>query len=151
MTDIGDEVAAMERDDFAEARSHEAVKISYDFGKAAAQAGLIINGGAATAVIALLAKDKVDPAIFKTVPWCLTIYALGVTASAIMMYCAMMHADKWNFYWYYLAYTADTPSAVESEKKANYWQNKLRVSFVVAMASFFIASIILAVAMANLK
>jgi hypothetical protein len=64
-----------------------------------------------------LAKDKVDPAILKTVPWCLTIYALGVTASATMMYCAMMHADKWNFYWYYLAYTADTPSAVESEKR----------------------------------
>ena len=56
-----------------EARSHEASKISYDFGKAAAQAGLIINGGAATAVIALLAKDKVDPIIFKTVPWCYAV------------------------------------------------------------------------------
>jgi hypothetical protein len=77
---------------------HEASKISYDFGKAAAQAGLIINGGAATAVIALLAKDKVDPVIFKIVPWCLAIYAIGVTASAIMMYCAMMYADRWNFY-----------------------------------------------------
>jgi hypothetical protein len=94
MTELSDEVWALERDEFAEARSHEASKISYDFGKAAAQAGLIINGGAATAVIALLAKDKVDPTVFKTVPWCLTIYAIGVTASAIMMYCSMMHADK---------------------------------------------------------
>src|SRR5882757_1195652 len=111
MTDISDEVAAMERDQFAEERSHEAVKISYDFGKAAAQAGLIINGGAATAVIALLAKDKVDPIVFKTVPWCLTIYAIGVTASAVMMYCSMMHADNWNYYWYHLAYTTDKPSA----------------------------------------
>jgi hypothetical protein len=151
MTDISDEVAAMPRDEFAETRSHEAVKTSYDFSKAAAQAGLIINGGAATAVIALLAKDKVESIVFKTVPWCLTIYAIGVTASAIMMYCAMMHADKWNFYWYHLAYTANTPGAAESEAKANYWQNKIRVSFVVAMASFLIASIILAVAMAKLK
>jgi hypothetical protein len=94
MTDISDEVAALPRDEFAETRSHEAVKTSYDFSKAAAQAGLIINGGAATAVIALLAKDKVEPIIFKIVPWCLTIYAIGVAASAIMMYCAMMHADN---------------------------------------------------------
>jgi hypothetical protein len=151
MANISDEVAAMERDDFAEARSHEAVKISYDFGKAAAQAGLIINGGAATAVIALLAKDKVDPIIFATVPWCLSIYAIGVAASAIMMYCAMMHADRWNFYWYHLAYTADTASAIRSESKANYWQSKIRVSFVLAMSSFLIASIVLAVAMAKLK
>jgi hypothetical protein len=148
MTDISDEVAALERDEFAEARSHEASKISYDFGKAAAQAGLIINGGAATAVIALLAKDKVDPVIFKIVPCCLAIYAIGVTASAIMMYCAMMYADRWNFYWYHLAYTADTPKAEASEGKASYWQNKLRISFAVAMLSFLVASIILAVALA---
>ena len=56
-----------------------------------------------------------------------------------MMYCAMMHADKWNFYWYHLAYTADKPRALESENKAFYWQNKVRVSFVVAMASFLLA------------
>lgn len=98
----------MERDEFAEARSHEASKISYDFGKATAQAGLIINGGAATAVIALLAKDKVDPLILRTVPWCLGIYAIGVAASAMMMFAAMMHADNWNYFWYHLAYTADT-------------------------------------------
>jgi hypothetical protein len=151
MTEVSEEVWKLERDEFAEARSHEASKISYDFGKAAAQAGLIINGGAATAVIALLAKDKVDPIIFKTVPWCLTIYAIGVTASAIMMYCAMMHADRWNFYWYHLAYTADKPSAAENENKASYWRTGLRVSFVVAMAGFLIASVILAVAMAKLK
>src|SRR5882757_4210260 len=43
MTEVSDEVWKLERDEFAEARSHEASKISYDFGKAAAQAGLIIN------------------------------------------------------------------------------------------------------------
>jgi hypothetical protein len=108
MTDVSDEVWKLERDEFAEARSHEASKISYDFGKATAQAGLIINGGAATAVIALLAKDKVDPLILRTVPWCLGIYAIGVAASAMMMFAAMMHADNWNYFWYHLAYTADT-------------------------------------------
>jgi hypothetical protein len=134
---------------FAEARSHEASKIAYGFGKAAAQAGLIINGGAATAVIALLAKDKVDPVLFKIVPWCLAIYATGVTASAVMMYCAMMYADRWNYYWYHLAYTADTPKAEASETKASYWQNRLRVSFVMVMFSFLAASVVLAAALAE--
>ncbi len=52
-----------ELDELAEERSLEASEIAYDFGKATAQAGLIINGGAATAVIALLAKDKGDPPV----------------------------------------------------------------------------------------
>jgi hypothetical protein len=140
-----------ERDEFAEERSHEASKIAYDFGKATAQAGLIINGGAATAVIALLAKDKVDPLILKTVPWCLAVYAIGVAASAIMMYCSMMHADNWNYFWYHMGYTADTTSARDRETNASYWQKGVRVSFVMGMASFLFASLILAFAMANLK
>jgi hypothetical protein len=70
-----------ERDEFAELRSHDASKISYDFQKVTAQSCLLINGGAATAVLALLAKDKVDPSLLKTVPWCLALYATGVAAS----------------------------------------------------------------------
>jgi hypothetical protein len=151
MTDVSDEVWKLERDEFAEARSHEASKISYDFGKATAQAGLIINGGAATAVIALLAKDKVDPLILRTVPWCLGIYAIGVAASAMMMFAAMMHADNWNYFWYHLAYTADTPKARENEKIAAFWGRLVRLSFALTILTFLLASIVLAITMTKLK
>ena len=147
MVDISEEVEALPRDEFAEERSHEASKIAYDFGKATAQAGLLINGGAATAVIALLAKDKVDHVIFKTVPWCLGIYALGVAASAMMMFAAMMHADNWNYFWYNVGYTADHPTAKEHEKVASFWQLIVRISFTLTIFAFLLASIVLAFAM----
>jgi hypothetical protein len=52
-----------EKDEFAYARSHEASKFAYETCKTIAQSCLIINGGAATAVIALLSKDRVDQAL----------------------------------------------------------------------------------------
>jgi hypothetical protein len=112
---------------------------------------LLINGGAATAVIALLAKDKVDPALLKTVPWCLCIYATGVASSAIMMFCAMMLAENWNYFWYHFAYTADEPQARVNEANATYWRARVRVSFVAAIICFTVASMILAVGMASVK
>jgi hypothetical protein len=63
-----DEQAKADRE-FATARSHEASKASYDLCKTIAQACLLINGGAATAVIALLAKDRVDVALLTYIPW----------------------------------------------------------------------------------
>jgi hypothetical protein len=151
MVDFSDKVDELERDEFAEARSHEASKTSYDFSKAAGQAGLLINGGAATAVIALLAKDKVDPLIFKAVPWCLAIYAIGVAASAIMLYCSMMRAENWNFFWYHYSYTALESQAKVHEKKADYWDVRVQISFCVVMVAFLIASMVLAVTMAFLR
>jgi hypothetical protein len=82
-------------DKFAAERSHKASALAYDLCRVTAQACLLINGGAATAVLALLAKDKVDPTLFHTVPWSLGFYALGVTVSAVMMSCTMMMADYW--------------------------------------------------------
>jgi hypothetical protein len=136
-----------ERDEFAELRSHDASKISHDFQKVTAQSCLLINGGAATAVLALLAKDKVDPSLLKTVPWCLALYATGVAASAVMMFCAMMLAENWNYFWYHFAYTADEVRGRASERKAARWQRLVRTSFVAAMLCFLVASLVLAIAL----
>ena len=55
---------------------YEASKIAYDLSKTTAQSCLLINGGAATAVLALLAKDHVDAAIVRYVPWALGVMRL---------------------------------------------------------------------------
>lgn len=88
-------------DEFGRQRSHEASKIAYDMCKTTAQSCLLINGGAATAVLALLAKDHVDAAIIKNVPWALGGYAVGIALSAIMLFCIMMMADYWNYSWFH--------------------------------------------------
>lgn len=132
---------------FATARSHDASKIAYDLNKATGQACLLINGGAATAVIAFLAKDRVDPVVYKYVPYCLGGYALGVLASAVMLFCIMMNADYWNYFWYYISYENDVPEAKDCEKVANRWQRGMYATFFAATLLFILSSGLMAFAL----
>lgn len=135
------------RDEFAELRSHDASKISYDFQKVTAQACLLINGGAATAVVALLAKDKVDPTILRNVPVCLCLYSLGVAVSAFMMFSSMMRSERWNYFWYHFAYTGIEDRAREQESRALWWERAVQYAFSVAIGCFLAASVWLSVAL----
>jgi hypothetical protein len=121
-------------DEFGRQRSHEASKIAYDLCKTTAQSCLLINGGAATAVLALLAKDPVDASIVSNVPWALGGYALGVAASAFMLFCVMMFADYWNYYWYYLTYSRNEETAGAAEDIANMWHWGFYIAFGLAIA-----------------
>jgi hypothetical protein len=123
---------------FATDRSHKASEIAYDLCKVTAQACLLINGGAATAVIAFMSKDKIDPHLFHIVPWCLGGYAIGVLTSAAMMFCVMMNADYWNYHWYNISYADDDKGAANYEAVADRWHTALYVCFVVAVI-FFLA------------
>ena len=128
-------------------RSHKASEIAYDFAKFISQVCLLINGGAATAVIAFLAKEKVDPLVYRTVPWCLFGYTLGVAASAVMAFSEMMNADGWNYFWYYLAYEDDESAARAEEEAANKWHKwGFYGLFIIAIACFLAASTGLAIA-----
>jgi hypothetical protein len=73
---------------------HERAKIdakaSTDFGRAAAQSAILINGGAATAILALVGSIARDAGTAKTflplIPVPLTIYALGVLFAACALF-----------------------------------------------------------------
>jgi hypothetical protein len=146
-----EEWAKEDRDEFAELRSHDTSKISYDFQKTTAQSCLLINGGAATAVVALLAKEKVAPEILRSVPWCLSLYAVGVAVSAFMMFCSMMRSEGWNYVWYHLSYTANEARGREYEAKAKWWERWVQWSFVAAIACFLFSSLGLALALIGSK
>jgi hypothetical protein len=122
--------------EFASARSHEASKASYDLCKTIAQACLLINGGAATAVVALLAKDRVDVALLTYIPWGLAAYAGGVVVSAFMLYCVMMTAEYWNYFWYHSSYDIDEKEAEENEKLGRSWQKWMTNTFGFAIGCF---------------
>jgi hypothetical protein len=81
------------------ARSLEAAKTSNEHSRAASQTCLIINGGAATAVIAYLSKDKLDPSILPHVALSLVGYGVGVFFAALMIFCATQSLDAWSMYW----------------------------------------------------
>jgi hypothetical protein len=129
---------------FAAERSHKASEVAYDFNKSTAQACMLINGGAATAVLAFLAKDAIDPTILKSAPYCLVGYALGVVSSAMMMFAMMKHASHWNYFWYYGSYHVLEEYARESERRASWWSAVIHACFASAMLFFVTASFVLA-------
>ena len=69
-------------------RSLAASQTSNEHSRAVGQACILINGGAATAVIAFLAKDKLEASIFSQAAICLAGYAVGVFFATAMMFCA---------------------------------------------------------------
>jgi hypothetical protein len=128
--------AEEELDEFAVQRSHEASKFAYDSCKVIAQSCLLINGGAATAVVALLSKDKVDKALITWVPWGLVSYGLGVIFSAVMLFCVMMMADNWNYSWYWRSHGANEKYADETEDAAGWWRRGVFICFILPILCF---------------
>lgn len=141
MSIIDSKYEAEENDQFAQSRSHEASKIAYDFGKSSAQACLVINGGAATAVIALVGKSDVSNV--RVIGWCLVLYAIGVAAGAFMMFASMRMADHWNYFWYHMSYTGEEERGRQHEKDASRWDKGVKGSFGLSIVGFIVASVIL--------
>ena len=77
-------------------RSKTLSQTANEHSRAGAQACILINGGAATAVIAYLAKDKIDPAIVPDVTYSLAGYAVGVFAAAVMLLFATLCLERWT-------------------------------------------------------
>jgi hypothetical protein len=157
MTDVttekstdGDDKAKLD-EEFAYSRSHEASKFAYETCKVIAQSCLLINGGAATAVIALLSKDKVDQSLITWVPWGVGAYGAGVVFSAVMLFCVMMMADNWNYFWYWSSYGNDIETARVSEERANSWHKGVYAFFVVPIVCFALGSAFVAYGLANSK
>lgn len=80
-------------------RSLELSKTSNEHSRAAGQACILINGGAATAVIAYLSKDKLDPIVIPDASISLGLYAAGVLFAALMIICATQCLDDYSMYW----------------------------------------------------
>jgi hypothetical protein len=85
-------------DRFATERSHQNSQIAYDSAKAAGQSVILINGGAATAVLAFLSKDT-GFEVASAVPWSLLGYAVGVAVGAGLLYSMFFSNLNWNVFW----------------------------------------------------
>ena len=129
-------------EEFALARSHKASELAYDLSKATGQACLLINGGAATAVIALLAKEHTEPIIGKLVPWSLSAYSLGVISSAFLLFATMRRAESWNYFWYRMYFTDEPDLARGSERSAAKWEGVMTVAFILSIIFFLLGSLL---------
>jgi len=131
-------------DKFAAERSHNDAYVGNENGRATAQAAILINGGAATAVLAFLAKDKIDQVVLYFAPLSLVIYAVGVVFGAWMMHLMTDALDLWTVYWTNRSYGNNCQDVQKYKESAARLWRKARLCFVLSMCSFLLASIILA-------
>ena len=132
------------RQAFAVERSHRDAASSNETARATAQAVILINGGAATAVLAFLAKGGLPQALFQAAAICLGLYALGVVAGACMMYCTVRSLDYYGLRWRLEAHPEKGSDARRNRELGEAWWKRMRQCFYAAIAAFIISSMALA-------
>ena len=128
-------------------RRKEASKTSNEHSRVSGQSCILINGGAATAVIAYLSKDKLDPIIVSQVWWSLLGYGVGVIAATFMIFCATQAMDQYNLYW--LARAEERPAIGYSDSGKNWWLGYY-FGLVITVTCFAGASLYFGIILRNL-
>lgn len=118
-------------------RSLELSKTSNEHSRAAGQACILINGGAATAVIAYLSKDKLDPIVIPDASISLGLYAAGVLFAALMIICATQCLDDYSMYW--LRSTEGERHQASLDSGTRWWYG-YKFAGALSIVSFLVAS-----------
>jgi hypothetical protein len=130
------------RYEFAIERSHKDAQVSNEHSRATAQALILINGGAATAVLAYLSKDKLDSSVLTFASLSLGAYCVGVLFGAGMLYCMTRTLDYFGYYWHVREHP-DEGDAKLAHEKAKRWLRWVDACFVGAALFFLYGTVII--------
>jgi hypothetical protein len=124
--------------DFAAERSHQNARVGYDHAKAVAQATILINGGAATAVLAFLSGAN-GAMLLHFAPYCLMLYSVAVSLGAFTMWALFQSNHHWNIFWQSLA--LHEQEDVTAKASAERWRARAHTSFIATIGCFVVASL----------
>jgi hypothetical protein len=131
---------------FAAERSTKNSAISSDLGKAAAQAAILINGGAATAILSFVkgASEHGFAVAIGTAG-----YGLGVLAGAWMIYCMNQLLDSRNEFWqsYFNPDKLGLKYRESSSRRSTTWLRLKNLAFAISVLCFVLSSIWLSFAL----
>jgi hypothetical protein len=130
-------------------RSSKDTQAANDGARAAAQSTILINGGAATAILAYLSKDSYpDPSILSAASVSLIFYALGVLCGAVSMWYASQALAEFALSWEMVLYDDDDSKKAKEDyrKKGDDLVSRHRRFFGASVASFLIATGVIAMA-----
>jgi hypothetical protein len=120
-------------------RAREDAKDANTAARTAGQSAMLINGGAATAILAFISKDGgVGQAVMQTAAVCLSVYALGVCCGAFALVTLGYAID-----WLSLSWEREAPK--DSYTKSSRWAKISNATCIVALLCFLIASFWLAI------
>jgi hypothetical protein len=112
--------------------------------RAAAQSAILINGGAATAILAYMSKESyTEPSILSAASGSLIAYALGVLFGAVSMWCASQALGQFALSWEMVLYDMKTKQ-VEYRTSGETWLRYHIGSFALSILFFFIATCVIA-------
>jgi hypothetical protein len=115
-------------------RAREDAKDANTAARTAGQSAMLINGGAATAILAFISKDGgVGQAIMNTAAICLGIYALGVCCGAFALVTLGYAIDWLSFSW-------EKDALENSYAKSTRWAKISNATCIVALICFLSAS-----------
>lgn len=113
----------MDEAQFAATRSHQDSQTTNDNARAAAQAAILINGGAATAILTFLAKGT-GSTVPREVAFALIGYAFGVVLGASMYFLTAQGIEKWAYFWECRALMPQNPQTKDDNDLAEYLKNQ---------------------------
>jgi hypothetical protein len=125
--------------EFRRERVHEDFKATYETARAATQAAILINGGAATAILAFLSKGtQTPPDVMRAACVSLGLYALGVACGTLSMWYSSQAAG-----WFAsaeLGSLTDDRDAPSDLKKARVLLERHRIFFPASIVLFIVAT-----------
>ncbi|MGY4155477.1 hypothetical protein ACVINW_001319 [Bradyrhizobium sp. USDA 4461] len=128
--------------DYQAERAHKDFQASIESGRAATQAAILINGGAATAILAFLSKQAPPPP--DVVAWAsvsLLIYAFGVIFSAASMFCSAYSLGYYASSWQTQFFANEPQEKLRAEQiSGKQWLNAHRGFTWLSFISFLSAS-----------
>jgi hypothetical protein len=133
--------------EFQAERANKDYEASIETGRAATQAAILINGGAATALLTFLSKQvPPPPQVVTGASWSLFLYTVGVAFGALSMwssaYSSGFFGQKWEDEFF-----DRTKDQKEEDKKlphAMRWEKNHRAFVWISFLSFLAASLALA-------
>jgi hypothetical protein len=126
-----------------QAHALQDAKTSNDFMRAAAQAAILINGGAATALLAFLGSNAASRLPAYATPVSLMLYAGGVFLAALSLVAGSKAIEKWM-----ISHMSPARSKQEFADKADRaWKYQTTAPIIASLILFAISSAQLAVAL----
>ncbi len=130
---------------FAADRSTLASQMSNELGKAAAQAAILINGGAAAAILSFVKGTQANKIYLA---FGLAGYGAGVVCAALMIYSLNQVLYGRSEFWqsYFVPEKLDTSYRFLWKRRADVWIGRKDRAFACSVVFFLIASVFMAFA-----
>ena len=135
--------------EYAFERANQDYIVSNTFLRSATQAAILVNGGAATAMLAVVSR-LTDHNLLTSIALALAAYAIGVFFAATMMMIMVPGLEHWAFSWQIKAERGKNEE-LPNDRHAARWYWLARVAFALSMAAFVCGSLIAVWGFTNVK